>query len=193
VQAGRKKFEHQGHPVYEWEQNLSEMLLVHGSTVALEQLVQESLLKPVLHAVRTTSSAQPRQKPSSKRNCARSCSASAACASSLLLSFRPPPGVKANDLAIEISNSRLRVGLKGAAKPFVDEDFFDTVVAKDSMWAFGDGVVEVNARKMRKAATWGSVLKGHGALDPLVKEAIQKKMTLERFQEEHPKLRLRRR
>jgi hypothetical protein len=126
--AGRKKFEHQGQTVYEWEQNLNEVLLF----------------------------------------------------------FRPPPGVKAKDMAIEISNSRLRVGLKGAAKPFVDEDFFDTVIAKDSMWTFDDGVIEVNAQKMRKAATWDSALKGHGALDPLAKEAIQKKMTLERFQEEHP-------
>ncbi len=47
-------------------------------------------------------------------------------------------------------------------------------------------MVEVNAQKMRIAATWDSALKGHGALDPLAKEAIQKKMTLERFKEEHP-------
>mmetsp|Transcript_1726 Transcript_1726/g.3111 ORF Transcript_1726/g.3111 Transcript_1726/m.3111 type:complete len:81 (-) Transcript_1726:2879-3121(-) len=54
------------------------------------------------------------------------------------------------------------------------------------MWTIDDGEIEINLKKMRKAATWESALRGHGTLDPLAKAEVQKKMTLERFQEEHP-------
>lgn len=47
-------------------------------------------------------------------------------------------------------------------------------------------MVEINLQKMRKAQTWDAALKGHGELDPMAREEVQKKMTLERFQEEHP-------
>jgi len=49
-----------------------------------------------------------------------------------------------------------------------------------------DGVIEINVQKMKKASTWDAALKGHGELDPLAKTEVQKKITLERFQEEHP-------
>mmetsp|Transcript_6677 Transcript_6677/g.14904 ORF Transcript_6677/g.14904 Transcript_6677/m.14904 type:complete len:96 (-) Transcript_6677:233-520(-) len=68
----------------------------------------------------------------------------------------------------------------------MQEDFFDTVIADESMWTKDGDEIEINLQKMKKASTWDSALKGHGLLDPLAKTEVQKKMTLERFQEEHP-------
>ena len=39
---------------------------------------------------------------------------------------------------------------------------------------------------MKKAETWPSALLGHGELDAFTKGEVQKKIMLERFQEEHP-------
>jgi len=49
-----------------------------------------------------------------------------------------------------------------------------------------NGEIEINLQKVKKASTWDACLKGHGELNPSVKTEVQKKMTLERFQEEHP-------
>ena len=45
--------------------------------------------------------------------------------------------------------------------------------------------IEINLQKVRKASTWDCALKGHGELDPMARNEVQKQMTLERFQEEH--------
>lgn len=152
----RKRFEFQGQLVYEWEQSMSEVLIF----------------------------------------------------------VRPPAGVKAAHLQCNITKTHLSLGIKGNP-PFIDvrflvqypianligltslfpqlstttttqEDFFETVVSDESMWTMDDGEVEINLQKMKKALTWDSALKGHGELDPLAKTQVQKQMTLERFQEEHP-------
>ena len=48
------------------------------------------------------------------------------------------------------------------------------------------GEVEINLQKMKKASTWDCAIKGHGELNEFDRQEAQKKMTLERFQEEHP-------
>ncbi len=54
------------------------------------------------------------------------------------------------------------------------------------MNAAEDGIININLQKMRKGETWSSVFVGHGELDPVAVQDVQKKMLLERFQEEHP-------
>ena len=51
-----------------------------------------------------------------------------------------------------------------------------------------DGEITINLQKMRKGETWDAALKGKGgtAVDPFTKQEIQKKLMLERFQEENP-------
>lgn len=39
---------------------------------------------------------------------------------------------------------------------------------------------------MYKGEVWNAVFKGHDQLDPFTKEEVQKKLLLERFQEENP-------
>lgn len=49
-----------------------------------------------------------------------------------------------------------------------------------------DGEINVNLQKMYKGAAWDSALRGRGQLDPFSQEEVQRKLMLERFQEEHP-------
>jgi hypothetical protein len=97
----------------------------------------------------------------------------------------PPPGVTAGMVACAITSSHLRLGLRGNP-PLLDHDFFSLVVQDDSTWSMDGGEVEISLQKMRKAETWEAALKGHGALNPIEVSEAQKKLTLERFQQEHP-------
>jgi len=97
---------------------------------------------------------------------------------------RPPAGVRAKDLECVIRSDRVRLGIKGNA-PFLDHELFSTAVAGESTWSFDGGEIELSLSKMRKAETWEAVFKGHGAIDAFQKMEAQKRMTLERFQEEH--------
>ena len=49
-----------------------------------------------------------------------------------------------------------------------------------------EGEIEINLQKVKKGETWNSALAGHESLDPFTKGEVQKKMMLERFQEENP-------
>ena len=87
---------------------------------------------------------------------------------------RPPPQIKAKQISCTITSTHLALGLKGADKPFIDEDFFSKVKLDESSWMMSDGEIEVNLQKVNKAETWESALKGHGELNPFVKGEVQK-------------------
>ncbi|RLN99765.1 hypothetical protein DYB28_002506, partial [Aphanomyces astaci] len=53
-------------------------------------------------------------------------------------------------------------------------------------YALDSGELNVNLQKMKKGLTWDCVFVGHGELDPLTKGEVQKKLMLERFQQENP-------
>jgi hypothetical protein len=47
------------------------------------------------------------------------------------------------------------------------------------------GEININLQKVDKGSTWDGALQGQGQpIDPMTKESIQKKIMLERFQEE---------
>ncbi|CAK9009110.1 NudC domain-containing protein 2 [Durusdinium trenchii] len=98
---------------------------------------------------------------------------------------KPPPGVVAKMIECSIKANHLTLGLKGNP-PFVDEDFWDTVVADESTWTLDDGELEITLQKAKKALVWDAALKGHQQLTALDKEEAKKAITLERFQEENP-------
>ena len=79
----------------------------------------------------------------------------------------------------------MRLGLRGS-RPFLDEDTGGRVVKNESYWTFTDGEIVIFLQKMRKGETWEAALLGRGQVDPMTKQDIQKKMMLERFQEENP-------
>ena len=102
------------------------------------------------------------------------------------LYIRPPPTIKARDIACTITSTHLSLGLKGADKPFIDEDFFSRVKVDESDWMMSDGEIEINCQKMNKAETWESALLGHGQMNAYVKGEVQKALMLERFGAENP-------
>ena len=48
------------------------------------------------------------------------------------------------------------------------------------------GELNINLQKMKKGVAWPCVFVGHDEVDPLAKNEVQKKLMLERFQEENP-------
>ncbi len=54
------------------------------------------------------------------------------------------------------------------------------------MWTLEDGELSITLSKAHKAETWPSVFKGHEPLDAATTADVQKRMLLERFQEENP-------
>jgi len=100
----------------------------------------------------------------------------------------PPPGVKAEHLEVVIEHLRLSIGLKGNP-PFIQEETGGPVKVDESYWMLDEsGELNINLQKMNKAETWVCALKGQqgSKVDPLTHQEIQKKMMLERFQEENP-------
>ncbi|ETV94452.1 hypothetical protein H310_11781 [Aphanomyces invadans] len=102
------------------------------------------------------------------------------------LFIRPPPGITAAHLNCTITPTRLTLGLKGSADRFLDHEFSSQVVADESYWMLDGGELNINLQKMKKGLTWDCVFVGHGELDPLTKGEVQKKLMLERFQQENP-------
>lgn len=74
----------------------------------------------------------------------------------------PPPGLAAADMEITIAERELKVGLRGADRPFLHERFPSVVKVVDSWWMLDDGEIEIQLTKMRKAEMWPCALAGHG-------------------------------
>lgn len=96
-----------------------------------------------------------------------------------------PPGVRASNLAIVIRPSHLTIGIKGNP-PYLDHDLGGMIIDEESTWTLDGQQLEITLQKMRKAETWPAAFKGHSQLNPVEAEEVKKKLTLERFQQEHP-------
>lgn len=99
--------------------------------------------------------------------------------------IRPPPGVTSSLIDCKIQNKHLSLGLKGSP-PFIDEDTHGLVKVAESFWSMEGGELNINLQKVVKGSTWEAPLKGHGGIDAATKDAVQKSIMLERFQEENP-------
>ena len=99
--------------------------------------------------------------------------------------LQPPPWVSKKDLDIKIDPKRIRLGLRNAP-PLMDEELFAPCDRSESYWMLEDGELHIQLTKMRKGEAWTCAVRGHGALDPFCAQEVQKKLMLERFQEEHP-------
>jgi hypothetical protein len=99
-----------------------------------------------------------------------------------------PPGIKGSQIQCKIETRHLKIGLKGNP-PFIDEPTGGPVVVDESLWTMSeDGEININLQKVKTGATWDSALMGRGfqVVDPLTKQEMQKKIMLERFQQENP-------
>eukprot|EP00397_Hematodinium_sp_SG-2012_P036723 GEMP01039679.1.p1 GENE.GEMP01039679.1~~GEMP01039679.1.p1 ORF type:complete len:167 (+),score=29.05 GEMP01039679.1:116-616(+) len=97
----------------------------------------------------------------------------------------PPENITKQMLDIKIKPRHLHVGMRGNP-PFLDENLFSLVDLDGSTWMIEDGELHIQLEKARKGETWNSALVGHGQLDMFTEQEVQKKIMLERFQEEHP-------
>ena len=94
------------------------------------------------------------------------------------------PGQQMPKLDIKITPTHLTVGIKDL-RPYLSEDFSQNIKASESLWTLEDGEIIITLEKAIKGNTWESVFKGQEKINPLQKEEVQKKMLLERFQEEN--------
>lgn len=95
------------------------------------------------------------------------------------------PGTRGRDVVYSLTPTTLSVSLKGRP-PLVQGTLAGRVVPGESLWTLEDGAIEVVLQKQVKHQSWASVIEGGPAVDPLTKEALDKKMMLEKFQGEHP-------
>lgn len=95
------------------------------------------------------------------------------------------PGEKFPKIEVKITPAHLTVGVSGNP-PFIDEDLGGVCIVKESMWMIEDDELHIELQKSFKAEIWESALKGHAKMDVLTKTEVQKKIMLERFQEENP-------
>ena len=65
----------------------------------------------------------------------------------VLIFIKPPPGITAAQINCKITSTRLTLGLRGADKPFIDEEFPHRVKVDDSMWTLDNGEIEINLQK----------------------------------------------
>lgn len=79
--------------------------------------------------------------------------------SELTVNIPMPPNTKAKMLDVSITNSKLKVGLKGAP-PAVDGELHKRVIVEDSFWTFEDGEVVVSLTKDNKMEWWKCVMVG---------------------------------
>jgi len=107
------------------------------------------------------------------------------CVDEVHIYIQPPPEVKKDMLDINIKPKSLSVGIKGSP-PFLNENLFSTIEGDSSFWMIEDGELHIQLQKMRRGETWHSALKGHGQLDLFTEQEVQKKIMLERFQDENP-------
>ncbi|PSC70531.1 nudC domain-containing 2 [Micractinium conductrix] len=95
-----------------------------------------------------------------------------------------PPGVRAKQLEVAIQARHLRVGIQGLPS-YLDKPLGGAVKPSDSCWTLEDGTLNILLAKAEEGATWASAIAGH-ELRGDQQEADQKRLLLERFQEEHP-------
>jgi len=106
-----------------------------------------------------------------------------------------PPGKRAADFEISIQSRRVKIGLKGNDRLFIDEPTFSKVNTSESSWYLDSNIIHIIMIKVHRGETWEGALLGResngessdgGLVDTMTKEKIKQDLVLERFQEENP-------
>ncbi len=105
-----------------------------------------------------------------------------------------PKGKKASDFDIRIETNRLRVGLKGYDRFFIDEQTFGKVDLSESSWYLDDSIIHIILIKVARGSVWETPLMGKAddesgtksIVDAVTKEKMTQELMLERFAEENP-------
>ncbi|XP_074579357.1 uncharacterized protein LOC141835864 [Curcuma longa] len=85
----------------------------------------------------------------------------------------------------KIQSEHLEVGIKGNP-PYLNHDLACPVKVDSSFWTLEDEVMHITLQKRDKGKTWSSPILGQGLLDSYAADLEQKRLMLQRFQEENP-------
>ncbi|KAK1318092.1 hypothetical protein QJS10_CPB04g01753 [Acorus calamus] len=97
-----------------------------------------------------------------------------------------PPGVPSKLFFCNIRSTHVQVGIKGNSTLYLDHDLASPVKTDSSFWTLEDGTMHITLQKRDKGQTWPSPILGQGQLDPYTVDLEQKRLMLQRFQEENP-------
>ncbi|XP_038628309.1 nudC domain-containing protein 2 [Tachyglossus aculeatus] len=98
-----------------------------------------------------------------------------------------PAGTRAADVRCSLRTRHLDLALRG--RPILQGKLFDSTIADEGTWTLEDrNMVRIVLTKTKRDAgnCWSSLLENEYEADPWVRDQMQKKLTLERFQNENP-------
>lgn len=101
----------------------------------------------------------------------------------------PSTNLHAKDFDIQIKPKRLKIGLKGYDRYFIDEKVFDVVDTAESSWFLDEGSINIYLVKSKRGQVWDFPLYSKDApmeVDEHTKQEMRKDLMLERFNEENP-------
>ncbi|CAO2034687.1 unnamed protein product, partial [Urochloa humidicola] len=96
-----------------------------------------------------------------------------------------PKGVPTKLFRCTIQAGHVEVGIRGNP-PYLNHDLTHPVKTDSSFWTIEDGEMHITLQKREKGKTWSSPIQGQGILDPYAADQEQKRLMLQRFQEENP-------
>ncbi|XP_025798689.1 nudC domain-containing protein 2-like isoform X3 [Panicum hallii] len=94
-----------------------------------------------------------------------------------------PKGVPTKLFRCTIQAGHVEVGIRGNP-PYLNHDVAHPVKTDSSFWTIEDGEMHITLQKREKGKTWSSPIQGQGLLDPYAADQEQKRLMLQRFQEE---------
>ncbi|XP_056165036.1 uncharacterized protein LOC115683880 isoform X1 [Syzygium oleosum] len=94
-----------------------------------------------------------------------------------------PPNVHPKQFYCKVQSKHVEVGIKGNP-PYLNHDLTSPVKTDCSFWTLEDDIMHITLQKRDKGQTWSSPIQGQGQLDPYVSDMEQKRLMLQRFQEE---------
>ncbi|KAF5182551.1 Hsp20-like chaperones superfamily protein [Thalictrum thalictroides] len=96
-----------------------------------------------------------------------------------------PPNVPTKLFSCKIQAKHVEVGIKGNP-PYLNHDLTCPVKTDSSFWTLEDDIMHITLQKRDIGQTWASPILGQGQLDPVTTDLEQKRLMLQRFQEEDP-------
>lgn len=94
-----------------------------------------------------------------------------------------PPNVHSKQFYCKIQSKHIELGIKGNP-PFLNHDLTSPVKTDSSFWTLEDDIMHITLNKRDKGQTWASPILGQGQLDAYSTDLEQKRLMLQRFQEE---------
>ncbi|KAM7273334.1 hypothetical protein ACFE04_027998 [Oxalis oulophora] len=95
-----------------------------------------------------------------------------------------PPNVESKKLFYsKIQSKHIEVGIKGNP-PYLNHQLTCPVKTDSSFWTIEDDIMHITLQKRAKGETWPSPIAGLSQLDPHATDLEQKRLMLQRFQQE---------